>query len=365
MNRLQLLNFVASLFFLAQSCLFAADQAPAPAAAPAGGLSLSQTGRFEDTNAQDTIRSYLQVQEQLHATQLAIERYRKEADEASAQNARALAENARIISDRLKSIEATLGDQRKRELETMQSSNRVMLFIAGVFAVIGLLALLVMGWFQSRALGRLAEVSTKLPLLRGLPTVPSLQALGPGDSTVTVGAAEQSSIRLMSALETLEKRILGLEHLSHFPATGLLRKTPTEATAAMPGDSQGSELAKGTPAKGNGAVIDPETTRMTSILNRGQALLDDNKLDEALACFEEALKLQSGNAEALVKKGSVLERLRKSDEAIACYDEAIAADSTLTIAWLYKGGLFNRLQRYTEALECYERALHSQERRGG
>jgi tetratricopeptide (TPR) repeat protein len=364
MNRLQLLNFVASFLILAPPGLVAADPTPAPAGGPAGGLSLSQTSRSEDTNAQDTIRSYLQVQEQLHATQLAIERYRKEADEASAQNARALAENARIISDRLKSIEATLGDQRKRELETLQSSNRVMLFIAGVFAVIGLAALLVMGWFQSRALGRLAEVSTKLPLLRGLPPAPSLQALGPGEGTVTVGAAEQSNIRLMSALETLEKRILGLEHLSHLPTAGLLRKIPAEARVAMPEGGLGSESAKGVD-NGNGAGVEPEASRIADILNRGQALLDDGKLDEALARFEEALKLEPGNAEALVKKGSVLERLRKLDEAIACYDEAIAADTTLTIAWLYKGGLFNRMQRYTEALECYEKALHSQERRGG
>jgi tetratricopeptide (TPR) repeat protein len=364
MNRLQLLNFAASLFLLAPAHAFAADQAPAPVSGPTGTTPLTQIGRSEETNTQDVLRSYLQVQEQLHATQLAIERYRKEADEASAQNARALAENARIIADRLKSIEATLGDQRKRELETMQSSNRVMLFIAGVFAVIGLLALLVMGWFQSRALGRIAEVSTRLPLVRGLPLAPSVQALGPGDGPVTVSAAEQSSLRLMSALETLEKRILGLEHLTHLPAS-LLRKMPAEHAPGTPVDAAASASTTGTPPNGNGAVTEPETGRTASMLNRGQALLDQNKLEEALACFEQALNFQPGNAEALVKKGSVLERLRKMDEAIACYDQAIAADGSLTIAWLYKGGLFNRLQRYTEALECYEKALHSQERRGG
>jgi tetratricopeptide (TPR) repeat protein len=63
-----------------------------------------------------------------------------------------------------------------------------------------------------------------------------------------------------------------------------------------------------------------------------------------------------------VKKGSALERLRRWEEAMACYDRALAIDSSLTIAYLYKGGLYNRMERFTEALECYEKALHTQEK---
>ena len=59
-----------------------AAEPAAPAVPPA---------KVEETNSQDTLRSYLQLQEQLHATQLAIERTRKEADEAAAENARMLA----------------------------------------------------------------------------------------------------------------------------------------------------------------------------------------------------------------------------------------------------------------------------------
>ena len=73
--------------------------------------------------------------------------------------------------------------------------------------------------------------------------------------------------------------------------------------------------------------------------------------------------LEPNHPEALVKKAVALERLRKLDEAIACYDQAIAADGSMTVAYLYKGGLFNRMERFGEALECYEKALHTQETR--
>jgi hypothetical protein len=49
--------------------LFAADTAP-PATA---------TGKTEETNSQDLLRAYLQLQEQVHATHLALERNRQEA----------------------------------------------------------------------------------------------------------------------------------------------------------------------------------------------------------------------------------------------------------------------------------------------
>src|SRR5258705_9558186 len=51
----------------------------------------SSAAALVETNGQETVRSYLQLQEQLHATQLAIERARREADEAAAENAKLLA----------------------------------------------------------------------------------------------------------------------------------------------------------------------------------------------------------------------------------------------------------------------------------
>ena len=58
------------------------------------------------SNIQESLRVYLQLQEQIHATQLAIDRNRAEAERASARNAEAL-------SNRLAAIEKFLAGQRE------------------------------------------------------------------------------------------------------------------------------------------------------------------------------------------------------------------------------------------------------------
>ena len=67
------------------------------------------------------------------------------------------------------------------------------------------------------------------------------------------------------------------------------------------------------------------------------------------------------HAEALVRRGAALEKLKQDDEAIQCYDRAIKADSKMTLAYLYKGGVCNRLERYEEASKCYEQALKTED----
>jgi tetratricopeptide (TPR) repeat protein len=233
-----------------------------------------------------------------------------------------------------------------------------MLLVAGAFAAMGFMAMLLMAYFQWRTVNRLAEISSALPRLdRTLGAGRPIAALGPGDTQlIPVSRAEQSNLRMSDALERLEKRIHELEHTAHPPlpeATGHVHP----AEHAEPGPSPGN----GSPANG----VAPEADRVRMLLGKGQSLLNLDQAEEALACFDEALVLDSHNTEALVKKGSALERLRKLDEAIECYDRAIAADDSMTIAYLYKGGLFNRMERFNEALECYEQALRTQEKGSG
>ena len=303
----------------------AADTNPPPAPAL----------RADDTNTQETLRSYLQLQEQLHATQLAIERNRKDADAAAA-------ENAKTFAARLQGIEQALAQQRAQELAAMQTSNKVMLIVAGAFAALGVLAMLFMAYFQWRTINRLAEISAALPLAHALVPGPSLAALA-------AGPAQHSNQRLLGALEQLEKRIHELEHATQPPPHDAAAPNPQPNPAATPADSDASAAA-------------PPAARITLLLGKGQSLLNLDQAADALACFDQVLALDPNHPEALVKKGAALERLRKLDEAIACYDQAIAADGSFTVAYLYKGGLFNRLERFGEALECYEQALRTQQK---
>ena len=347
--------------FVLASCQLGASAAEA-------GRDPAGTAKTEDATSLE-LRTYLQLQEQLHATQLAIERNRKEADYAAAQATEALAARLQAIEQSLltqrareleamqsmeRSVKDSIETQRARELEAMQSSNKVMLVVAGTFAAIGFMSMLLMAYFQWRTVNRLAEISAALPAAaRALGVGRQIAALGPGDTQlIPVGRAEQSNLRMTDALERLEKRIHELEHTAHLPL-----HEGTVPTAAGADSNSGTE--NGLPPNGEGTT---EAARIRMLLGKGQSLLNLDQAEEALACFDEALKLDPQNTEALVKKGAALERLRKLDEAVDCYDRAIAADDSMTIAYLYKGGLFNRMERFNEALECYEQALRTQEK---
>jgi tetratricopeptide (TPR) repeat protein len=298
-----------------------------------------------ETNSQE-LRTYLQLQEQLHATRLAIESVGAEAKQAAAQNAEDLAV-------RLHALEQAVATQRAKELEVMQSSNRNMLYVAGAFASIGCVAMLLMGYYQWRTVNRLAELSTAIPAgAVALGGMRPIAAIGPGSMhEVTAAPAINPNPDLLETIQRLEKRVRELEHASPAPLTN----------GGPSGESNG--VAHETNG-GDGVPAVEEVKSVSLLLGKGQSLLNLDKAEEALDCFDEALALEPNNAEALVKKGTALERLRKLNEAIECYDGAIAADKSMTIAYLYKGGLFNRMERFGEALECYEMALRTQEDRG-
>jgi tetratricopeptide (TPR) repeat protein len=297
-----------------------------------------------ETNSQE-LQTYLQLQEQLHATRLAIESVGAEARQAAAQNTEELA-------GRLHALEQAVAAQRAKELEAMQSSNRNMLYVAGAFACIGCIAMLLMGYYQWRTVNRLAELSVGIPAgAMALGGVRQIAAIGPGSThELTTPPPMHSNPQLLETIRRLEERVHELEHSSPLPLTN---GSPSR---------EGNGVTHVSDEPGTPAVA--EVKSVSLLLGKGQSLLNLDKAEEALACFEEALALEPNNADALVKKGSALERLRKLNEAIECYDRAIEADQSMTIAYLYKGGLFNRMERFGEALECYEKALKTQEDRG-
>jgi tetratricopeptide (TPR) repeat protein len=300
----------------------------------------TQVPKAEETNSLETLRTYLQLQEQIHATQLSIEENRKEANAAAARQTEALA-------GRLEAIEAALSAGRAQNLDVMQGSNRLMVVVAVSIAALGLLAMVLVAFSHWRTMNRFAEIATGLPAARGGAPFTVAGALGRGTSPVVSVTADESNARLLGAIDRLEQRIHELEHVP-------------EAIAINPAVKN---VENGTAPSGNGSVSnEPHSGQIAILLGKGQSLLNLDKPDEALACFEEVLALQPDHAEAFVKKGMALERLRKPDEAIQSYDRAIELDSSITIAYLYKGGLFNRMERFSEAVECYEKALRTQEK---
>lgn len=294
----------------------------------------------------ETLRSFLLLQEQIHATQLSLERNRQETEAMAAQN-------AALISAKLEAIEKTLAAQRDKEFEAVQSSNRLLLIVGGSLAGLSFVALLLTAYLQWRSVNRLAEFAAMLPVSRkALPAGESVEA-----PMINTTSAAESNARLFGALSELEKRIHELENTARTPLT--------EKNAGAESPIASSPETEEAPAKTESNGVDSTSSNgetIEALLAKGQKLLDESKLTEALACFERILSKNPNHAEAWVKKGSALEHLRRIDEALKCYETAIAANPSMTVAYLYKGGLCNRLERFNEALECYEAALRSQEK---
>jgi predicted O-linked N-acetylglucosamine transferase (SPINDLY family)/ADP-heptose:LPS heptosyltransferase len=91
--------------------------------------------------------------------------------------------------------------------------------------------------------------------------------------------------------------------------------------------------------------------------NRGLALRCLNRLDEALASYDKAIALKPSYAEAHSNRGNALRELNRPDEALANYDEAIALKPDFASAHFSRGNVLRDLKRLDEALASYDRAV--------
>jgi tetratricopeptide (TPR) repeat protein len=327
MNAMLRLNILVVCACLAGARIFAAETNPVSSVQPV------------DTATQSMVNGYLQIQEQLHDTQLAIEKNRQLAEAETQRSADDMAAH-------IESLQQIITALRAGEVEATRKTQQMTLMLAGTFGTIGLGVMLLMAYVQWRTAARLVELASLLPRApergnsRPLPMLESdAESAAPARAAI-----ELSNARLLGVVERLEKRILELEHTARAPL--------------KEGTSPAVNGQNGTPA-----VSNDHDECIASLLAEGQSLVGANEPAKALECFDEALGLQPKHAEALVKKGGALEKLGRLDEAIACYDRAIEANDGMTIAYLHKGGLFNRMARYDEALQCYEQALRTQEKK--
>ena len=104
----------------------------------------------------DVANGYLQIQAQLHDTQLTIEKNRQQA-EAEAQR------NADAMAARIADLQQTIATLRASELAATQKTQQLTLILAGTFGTIGLGVILLMAYAQWRTVTRLAELSS-LPM---------------------------------------------------------------------------------------------------------------------------------------------------------------------------------------------------------
>jgi tetratricopeptide (TPR) repeat protein len=274
--------------------------------------SRAQTNSLSATN-DAVVNGYLQIQEQLHATQMAIEDVRA----AAADDAK---RNADAIAARLEVLEQSVAAQRDADAGAARRTQQLTLLLAGAFGLAGLGIMAMMFYFQWRAFSKIAEISAQQQLASANAGAVH-QLAAPGRAAV-----ETSNARLLDVVGQLERKIIDLEN-------------------------------------GSSLLAEAADVKSVSLLAEGQRLLDAGQPQKALEIFDRFLAAQPEHLEALVKKAAALEKLGRLPEALGFCDRAIARDGAFTLAFLQKGGLLNQLNRHDEALNCFEQALLAQKKR--
>lgn len=91
--------------------------------------------------------------------------------------------------------------------------------------------------------------------------------------------------------------------------------------------------------------------------NRGSALMEAGRLDQARADFEKASRLNPGYAEVYVNLGILADRQNHLDEAVAHYSKAILLNPGYAKAYNNRGVDFQLLKEYNQAIVSLSRAV--------
>src|SRR5258708_2847895 len=91
-------------------------------------------------------------------------------------------------------------------------------------------------------------------------------------------------------------------------------------------------------------------------IREGNALNGLKRYEEALAAYEQAIRLDPNYTYAYLIKGNALSDLKRYEEALAAYEQAIRLDPNYTYAYYGKGFVLNELKRYKEAEQAFEKA---------
>ena len=103
------------------------------------------------------------------------------------------------------------------------------------------------------------------------------------------------------------------------------------------------------------SLVNPDYNRM-KLFKKGINLMADERLDDAVVVFEEALRIDPENIETLMKLGYARFHLDDHSEALRVYDKILEIDVANPEAWNLKGLVHYEQKKYAKALDAVEKA---------
>lgn len=106
-------------------------------------------------------------------------------------------------------------------------------------------------------------------------------------------------------------------------------------------------------------VLKIESDNFAALINKGLCLSDPsvNRQEEALLCFEEALRVDPNDLGALSLKGYSLDSLGRYREAIKCFDKILEQQPNELNVSVNKGLALFHLGKYDEAIAYFDKVL--------
>ena len=132
---------------------------------------------------------------------------------------------------------------------------------------------------------------------------------------------------------------------------GLSSKAENTGIRPVPQDGSG-----GIPRERS--LVDTDYNRK-KMYKKGVNLMADQKLEEAVMAFEQALRIDPGSIETMLKLGYAKFHLDDYSEALAVYDKILDIDVTNPEAWNLKGLVHYQQKNYAKALDSVEKAIES------
>ncbi len=105
-------------------------------------------------------------------------------------------------------------------------------------------------------------------------------------------------------------------------------------------------------------LADPNYSR-NKHYKKGISLMADEKMEDAVRAFEDALRIDPGHVDSLLKLGYTRFHMGDLAGALDSYNKVHEIDVTNADAWNLKGLIYYKQKNYEKALECVEKAIES------